>query len=108
MLEWAAVALFWRPHSAAGTLVLMRIALDIRRLYEFGLATYIRNVVRTLGRLDQTNEYFLLGAAARFEQLGPLPENFHLLPLQNPEGTFATYIEMQRVVNAHKIGRAHV
>ncbi len=86
----------------------MRIAIDMRRMYEFGLATYIRNVVRTLGRVDSVNEYLLLGAAARFEQVGPLPENFHFLPLQNPEGTFATYLEMQRLVNAHAVDLVHV
>jgi glycosyltransferase involved in cell wall biosynthesis len=86
----------------------MRIAIDMRRMYEFGLATYIRNVVRTLGRVDSVNEYLLLGAAARFEQLGSLPENFHFLPLQNPEGTFATYLEMQRVVNTHGVDLVHV
>ena len=86
----------------------MRIAIDMRRMYEFGLATYIRNVVRTLGRVDTVNEYLLLGAATRFEQVGPLPENFHFLPLQNPEGTFATYLEMQRVVNAHGVDLVHV
>jgi glycosyltransferase involved in cell wall biosynthesis len=86
----------------------MRIAIDVRRMYEFGLATYIRNVVRTLARLDSTNEYFLLGQATRFEQIGPLPENFHLLPLQNPEGAFATYVEMQRVVNKHDLDLIHV
>ena len=54
------------------------------------------------------NEYLLLGAAARFEQVGPMPDNFHFLPLQNPEGTFATYLEMQRVVNAHGVDLVHV
>ena len=97
-----------RRHAPAGTLIAMRIAIDMRRMYEFGLATYIRNVVRTLGRVDSVNEYLLLGAAARFEQVGPLPENFHFLPLQNPEGTFATYLEMQRVVNAHGVDLVHV
>jgi glycosyltransferase involved in cell wall biosynthesis len=86
----------------------MRIAIDIRRMYEFGLATYIRNVVRTLGRIDQTNEYYLVGAAARFEQLGELPENFHFLPLQNPETTFANYLEMHKVINAHQVDLIHV
>jgi glycosyltransferase involved in cell wall biosynthesis len=86
----------------------MRIAIDIRRMYDFGLATYIRNVVRTLGRIDAVNEYFLLGAAPRFEQLGVLPENFHLLPLQNPETTFANYIEMHRVISAKKVDLIHV
>jgi glycosyltransferase involved in cell wall biosynthesis len=86
----------------------MRIAIDIRRLWEFGLATYIRNVVRTLGRVDAVNEYFLLGAAARFEQLGALPDNFHFLPLQNPEGTYASYFEMRRVFNANQVDLIHV
>jgi glycosyltransferase involved in cell wall biosynthesis len=86
----------------------MRIAIDIRRMYEFGLATYIRNVVRTLGVLDPVNEYFLVGAAARFEQLGPLPENFHSLPLQNPETSFSNYLEMHRVVNAQEVDVIHV
>jgi glycosyltransferase involved in cell wall biosynthesis len=86
----------------------MRIAIDIRRMYEFGLATYIRNVVRTLGRIDLVNEYYLVGAAARFEQLGDLPENFHFLPLQNPEATFANYLEMHKVINAHEVDLIHV
>jgi glycosyltransferase involved in cell wall biosynthesis len=86
----------------------MRIAIDIRRMYEFGLATYIRNVVRTLGRIDSTNEYYLVGAAARFEQLGELPQNFHFLPLQNPETNFANYLEMHKVINAHQVDLIHV
>jgi glycosyltransferase involved in cell wall biosynthesis len=86
----------------------MRIAIDIRRMYEFGLATYIRNVVRTLGRIGGANEYFLVGAAARFEQLGDLPDNFNFLPLQNPEGAFATYLEMHKVIAANKVDLIHV
>ena len=86
----------------------MRIAIDIRRMYEFGLATYIRNVVRTLGRIGGANEYFLVGAAARFEQLGELPDNFNFLPLQNPEGAFATYLEMHKVIAANKVDLIHV
>lgn len=86
----------------------MRIAIDIRRMYEFGLATYIRNVVRTLGRIDAVNEYFLVGAASRFDQLGELPENFHFLPLQNTETTFANYLEMHKVINAHEVDLIHV
>jgi len=65
-------------------------------------------VVRTLGRIDSLNEYFLVGAASRFEQLGELPENFHFLPLQNAEATFATYIEMHKVIAAHEVDLIHV
>ena len=86
----------------------MRIAIDTRRMYEFGLATYIRNVVRTLGRIDSVNEYFLVGVAPRLAQLGALPENFHTLPLLNPEASFANYIEMHRVIHAHEVDLIHV
>ena len=86
----------------------MRIAIDTRRMYEFGLATYIRNVVRTLGRIDPVNEYFLVGAAPRFAQLGALPDNFHTLALLNPETSFANYIEMHRVIHAHEVDLIHV
>jgi len=85
----------------------MRIAIDIRRMYEFGLATYIRNVVRTLGLIDPVNEYFLVGAPARFEQLSPLQENFHLVPLLKSETTFANYLEMNRVINSLKVDLVH-
>ena len=85
----------------------MRIAIDIRRMYEFGLATYIRNVVRTLGQVDPVNEYFLVGAAARFEQLGPLQANFQLVPMQNPETTFANYLEMNRVIRGLQVDLVH-
>ena len=37
----------------------VKIAIDIRRMTEFGIGTYIRNVVRALGRLDHDNEYLL-------------------------------------------------
>lgn len=87
---------------------IMRIAIDIRRMYEFGLATYIRNVVRTLGRVDRVNEYFLLGSATRFDELGVLPENFCLLELQNPEATFGNYVEMHKVIHTHDVDLLHV
>ena len=43
----------------------VKIAIDIRRMTEFGVGTYIRNVVRTLGRLDHETTYFLIGSPAK-------------------------------------------
>jgi len=36
----------------------VKIAIDIRRITEFGVGTYTRNIVRALARLDHQNEYF--------------------------------------------------
>lgn len=37
----------------------MRVAIDIRKLHDFGIGTYIRNLLRHLARLDRENEYVL-------------------------------------------------
>ena len=46
----------------------VKIAIDIRRMTEFGVGTYIRNVVRTLGRLDRETTYVLIGSNARLRK----------------------------------------
>jgi glycosyltransferase involved in cell wall biosynthesis len=38
----------------------MRIVVDARKLHDFGIGTYIRNLVTELGRLDHEAEYVLL------------------------------------------------
>jgi len=38
----------------------LRIAIDARRLGDFGIGTYIRNLVRSLARLDRENHYTLI------------------------------------------------
>jgi hypothetical protein len=55
------------------TITLVRIAIDIRRMNEFGVGTYTRNIVRMLARLDTENEYFLLGQRQKASEIGALP-----------------------------------
>jgi len=54
----------------------MRIAIDIRKVNQFGVGTYIWNLVRNLSALDSRNEYLLIGSDRNFHEFGPLPENF--------------------------------
>src|SRR5262245_29482061 len=57
----------------------MRIAIDIRRINEFGIGTYIWNLVRNLSLVDDQNEYLLAGSNRNFHELGPLRANFRLV-----------------------------
>src|SRR5437667_2131495 len=57
----------------------MRVAIDIRKINEFGVGTYIWNLVRNLAAIDGKSEYFLLGSNRNFSELGPLPANFRHL-----------------------------
>jgi len=52
----------------------MRVAIDARKLHDFGIGTYIRNLLRHLARIDRDNEYVLLCHSADLgiaDQLGP-------------------------------------
>ena len=53
----------------------LRIALDARRVSDFGIGTYIRNLVHALARLDHENHYLVITVAPAPE-LADLPENF--------------------------------
>ena len=63
----------------------MRIAIDIRKINEFGVGTYIWNLVRNLAAIDSRNNYLLIGSHRNFHELGPLPGNFS--QLYQPEET---------------------
>src|SRR4051812_2515013 len=52
----------------------MRIAIDARKLRDYGIGTYVRNLLRQLARQDTVNEYVVLCREADWdgvEELGP-------------------------------------
>ena len=86
----------------------MKIAIDIRRMTEFGVGTYIRNIIRTLGRLDHETQYFLLGSPNKVQEIGPLPGNFQTIPLANPEHTLKGYREFRSALRKLDCDLVHI
>jgi len=86
----------------------VKIAIDIRRMTEFGVGTYIRNVVRTLGRVDHENPYFLIGTPEKSEEIGPLPPNFKTIPLLSPERTWQGYREFRHALKKLDCDLVHI
>ena len=80
----------------------MRVAIDARKLHDFGIGTYIRNLLRQLARLDHDTEYVLLcqesdlGVAA---QLGP---NFRAVLEPSPNYSLREQIHVPWVVLREK------
>jgi len=86
----------------------VQIAIDVRRMTEFGVGTYILNVVRTLGRLDRENKYLLIGPSAKVEEIGSLPPNFHAVPLHQPERSLKGWWEFRAVLRQLNCDLLHV
>jgi glycosyltransferase involved in cell wall biosynthesis len=54
------------------------IGIDTRKVRDFGIGTYIRNLVRSLGELDRENRYVLIAHRDGRDALGDLPDNFEV------------------------------
>ena len=86
----------------------MKVAIDIRRMTEFGVGTYIRNVVRTLARLDRENKYFLIGSLTRVAECGPLPGNFHAIELMAADDTVKGNVDFRAIVRRLDCNVVHI
>lgn len=86
----------------------MRVAIDIRRINEFGVGTYTRNAIRTLAVIDRDNEYFLIGIPGRLGGIEPLPSNFVMVPAQPNDFSLSSYIELHRILRQKRCDLLHV
>ena len=86
----------------------MRIAIDIRKINEFGVGTYIWNLLRNLAVVDDRNEYLLIGSHRHFHELGPLPGNFRQLYLPDEETFWKRQFAMLLGVRRQRVDLLHV
>ncbi len=60
----------------------LRIVIDTRHLRDFGIGTYIRNLLGALSRLDPENRYLLVAHPEDLPELSGLGPNFEAAPYQ--------------------------
>src|ERR1041385_4857407 len=58
---------------------MLKIVIDVRRVRDFGIGTYIRNLVHALGALDKVNRYELVAFADDKKLVAGLPSNFEII-----------------------------
>jgi len=86
----------------------VKIAIDIRRMNEFGVGTYTRNIVRALGRLDRTNIFFLLGSKDKVAEMGALPANFQAVSLTEQDTSLKGYRDCRTVLKRLQCDLVHI
>jgi len=63
----------------------LQIVIDVRRINDFGIGTYIRNLVQALGVVDPHNRYTLVISPADLRELPSLPGNFAVATYGRPD-----------------------
>jgi glycosyltransferase involved in cell wall biosynthesis len=80
----------------------MRVAIDARKLHDFGIGTYIRNLLRHLARIDRDSEYVLLCQTADLGIASRLGANFRAVVEPSPTYSFREQIHVPWVLHRER------
>jgi glycosyltransferase involved in cell wall biosynthesis len=72
----------------------VRIGIDARKLHDFGIGTYIRNLLRHLARLDSQTEFVILCRPEDRNTLAAVGENFRPVPETSGNYSIAEQIKI--------------
>jgi glycosyltransferase involved in cell wall biosynthesis len=85
----------------------MRIAIDARKMQDFGIGTYIRNILSELSRLDQKTEYVIIGRPADVEVQSPLGANFRMVSEAAPPYSVSEQIRIPVCLTRERVDLVH-
>ncbi len=72
----------------------LRIVIDVRRIRDFGIGTYIRSLVHALGIIDSVNHYVLVALPEDARTLSAVPGNFEALEFGRPDWDPLTHVSL--------------
>jgi glycosyltransferase involved in cell wall biosynthesis len=80
----------------------MRVAIDTRKIHDFGIGTYIRNLLRQLARIDRDTEYVLLCREADLGIAAQLGPNFRSVREPSPNYSLREQIHVPWVLRRER------
>jgi glycosyltransferase involved in cell wall biosynthesis len=80
----------------------MRVAIDARKIHDFGIGTYIRNLLRQLARIDHDTEYVLLCGEADLGVAAQLGPNFRSVLEPSPNYSIREQIHVPWVLRRER------
>ena len=80
----------------------MRVAIDARKLHDFGIGTYIRNVLRHLARIDSETEYVLLCQPPDLDVGAQLGHNFRTVLERSPNYSLREQVHVPWVLRRER------
>jgi glycosyltransferase involved in cell wall biosynthesis len=85
----------------------LRIAIDARKLRDYGVGTYVRNLLQHLSRLDRTTEYVVLCQESDRGLVGELGENFRAVAESSPGYSLREQVTVPLDLRREKVDLFH-
>ena len=85
----------------------MRIAIDARKLHDYGIGTYVRNLLRELSRQDGDDEYLLLCRRDDAEFIRGLGQRFHAITETSGQYSFREQLTVPLSVGRSRVDLFH-
>src|SRR5436190_8132721 len=85
----------------------MRIGIDARKLHDFGIGTYIRNLLRQLARQDRQSEFVVFCRPEDRETLASLGENFRPVVETAPTYSVAEQVRLTIAIKREGVTLYH-
>jgi glycosyltransferase involved in cell wall biosynthesis len=85
----------------------VRIGIDARKLHDFGIGTYIRNLLRHLARMDDRTDYVVVCRPEDRETLAALGENFRAVPETAGNYTLAEQVKIPMALRRERVTLFH-
>lgn len=86
----------------------MKIAIDVRRVRDFGVGTYIRNLLRALATVGTGHSYELICAPEDVAQFNGLPENFRTVVHNRRDWSRLDHFSLPGLLRSLKTDLTHI
>jgi len=86
----------------------VKIALDVRRIRDFGVGTYIRNLLQALAAENADHDFHLICSHQDTDQLPGLPSNFHVAAYDRRDASRADHFALPQFLAKLGVDLTHI
>src|SRR3982074_3473431 len=87
---------------------MLRLVIDVRHIKDFGIGTYIRNLIYALAELDHENHYLLTARSDDVPDLAGLPDNFEIVVYPHRDSAKINHIRFPMFLRGFKADVVHM
>jgi len=86
----------------------VKIAVDVRRIRDFGVGTYIRNLLQAISLIPCGHQFDLICCAEDKSQFAALPENFRITVYNRRDSSRMDHVDLPRLLHQLRPDATHI